>query len=372
MFLLYEYNVCCYQTDNITLVMHEMLSLVLARVRCHLPITDIYIENANNDNNKKRFNYVSSVFKYNVSLMALTENDVIYVINDNICNALLNNIAQSQNSISAPVSAPVCAPVSAPVSAPVCVPVSAPVSVLASNPLDELYDDTDNETVDEDQLNKIMNEINELKAQKELTQSITIKIKEEQDKKADEYMEIVKNINYEKKKQFVDKEREIEKRRRYKAQKKAFYMLKSDIDTGKTTTENISSLFINDYEVFSYMLEMKLLSCADNDDTDEIKDDYFIYYKLMDAYNEKTNNDNNVYIPHNYYYLSDDDKTKYDRATAQTNNYNLVDEFINKHTNNKKQASNSVSNKSLNDILIDLDTDDMPDVKIPNNTYSMQ
>ena len=92
----------------------------------------------------------------------------------------------------------------------------------------------------------------------------------------------------------------------------------------------------------------------------------------MDAYNEKTNNDNNVYIPHNYYYLSDDDKTKYDRANAQTNNYNLIDEFINKHTNNKKQVINSVCNKSLNDILIDLDTDDMPDVKIPNNTYSMQ
>jgi hypothetical protein len=239
-------------------------------------------------------------------------------------------------------------------------------------------------------------ELELIKTQIELLQKVKIdgakcvdEIKSYHDTEKNNYADFVKDVNYKKKKQFIEREREIERRRRYLAQKRAYIMFKNDVDSGNKKKEDLSELFENEYKIFEYMnnnniidLDKLMLKQRSNKDKENdcvsdqeenselaIDNDYYIFNELMATLKESTtdNSDPNTttFIPHNYYYLCEKDKDKYEKVKEQIHGDKLLDDFVLHNTTIAKNVKN-YENKSLKDILYDIDKYENNDTDLPD------
>lgn len=164
------------------------------------------------------------------------------------------------------------------------------LSIMSNDSSSELEsnDDTDNTNdsdIDPEYIQKNIKKMEELKEMKikelQNIKEVHAKLQENQ---ADKLFDISKT----QKEIAKQKEKEIEKRRIFSADKKAYYMIKKDVDDGKILVENILSeeknpMFADKYKIF---MELDKSGYLDNSHTDE--EQYVEYIKNL----EKTHPEN--------------------------------------------------------------------------------
>lgn len=162
---------------------------------------------------------------------------------------------------------------------------------------------------------KLIETLKELK-KKEEEQLETLKSKTEIE---DEKLSKISDKLGDEKRIFLrNKEREKENKNIFKADKKAYYLLKQDICEHKITEDKISILFKDKYPIFKFMDMKNLLNT---------EDEYIQYVNLYDELYPKKTYDIEGYVPHNIHYLDDTEKNKYNNIKTQ--NKDMISDFLN-------------------------------------------
>jgi len=145
---------------------------------------------------------------------------------------------------------------------------------------------------DQTKLENIIKQIETLKQIKEIAENKISIIKDIHDNNVTDFVDKVADVNYAKKMEFKNRERENERRNKFSSAKKIFFKLKKDIKNPKKkmSEDSIPALFINSYKVLNYMFDNKLLS-ESSDDYNYDDNEYHVYWKLYDMLTE------NDYIP---------------------------------------------------------------------------
>jgi len=221
-----------------------------------------------------------------------------------------------------------------------------------------LNSDSESENENEDEILKIQKQIKELQELKTNSQKQIAESKKSLENQVSDLIDFSADVNYIKKKQFLEKDAEEKRRGKYYGDKKAFYMIRKDIKKEDINEENILSnpLFKDKFPVFEFMNQKGLIS--ENDDmnyfeTEKVTDDYFIYCKLID---ENKPEAQYKYIPHDFHYLTDEEQKIYGQSVDKHK------ESINEYFDSQCKP------KKLDDILKELDEeseveyDDIPDL----------
>ena len=208
----------------------------------------------------------------------------------------------------------------------------------------ELIDDVedlDKEDIDLEELEKEMNKLMELKKKEEdkLTE-----MKDIYDKDYKNYSKFHDDLNDQKRFMRMDRERAAEKRRVYEADKRAYFMMVNDIKEGKITEDKISPLFKNKYPIYKFMDDKGLL-----DEDDEYETFLRLFNELYPP-EDDSESSNEDWIPHNYHYLTPEEKEKY--KNSKSRHKDEIEEFIENNVEKK-------TIRPLEDILKELgDSDD--------------
>ena len=148
-------------------------------------------------------------------------------------------------------------------------------------------------TVDENVNNKLSLEELQLKIKQ---------LEEEENKnndKIEEIQEIIEGkeeIFNEKKEEFDEEKKSFEKQKEFvyqlknklEADKRVYFIIKEQLDSGELTEESIPILFIDKYPIFKYLDENSLIDNSDSISTDEINN----YLNIAPNYKVNTNIDN--------------------------------------------------------------------------------
>lgn len=228
----------------------------------------------------------------------------------------------------------------------------------------ENLDNTDDNT----KMKLILEQIEQLQKLKESANDALESVKKAHDEDRESFANLNADVNFEKKKIYIEKEREKSRRTKFLADKKTYYLIKNDIVNKKITEKEISELFTQKYKIFKYMEEHNMLNIEDvrSENDEDIQDvydlnyditnqsmdkDYFIYSQILTSLTGKTKPKSQFtdkYVPHNYHYLTDDEQIKFADASEMLNKEHIIEDFMKK--NNRV--------KSLKQILKDLDSDD--------------
>jgi len=195
----------------------------------------------------------------------------------------------------------------------------------------------DSDDIDIDQLKKQMDELTNLKKQEEAKLADMNKT---YNKDYQNYTKYFDDLNDQKRFMRVDKERAEEKRRVYEANKRAYYMMADEIDKGELSEEKISPLFRDKYPIYRFMDEKGLL-----DQDDEYETFLRLFNELYPEDEEESSNDD--WIPHNYHYLTDEQKEKY--KSSKSRHKDEIEEFIEKNVEKKTLPPLSEILKQLGD-----------------------
>lgn len=117
--------------------------------------------------------------------------------------------------------------------------------------------------------------------------------------KIEEFQEIIENKEEafnEKKEEFDEDKKNFEKEKEYvyqlknklEADKRVYFIIKEQLDSGELTEESIPILFIDKYPIFKYLDENRLIDNGDSISTDEINN----YLHVAPNYKINTNIDN--------------------------------------------------------------------------------
>jgi hypothetical protein len=219
--------------------------------------------------------------------------------------------------------------------------------------------DTEDENID---LGELKEQIELLKQLKEQGESKVEQLEEINIENVENLTRYFNNLNDEKRFHKVDMERANEKRRIFYANKRAYYMIEEDINSGKTTVDKISPLIKDQYPIYKFMDDQKLLDQYsleyNNSDSDEerVNDkEYELYLNLFNKLypNGEKIEHNGQQTPYNFHYLTNEEKKKY--IGVKTEFKDEIDQFIDEHCANKKKY------ESLEDVLAnlrDLDEED--------------
>lgn len=197
--------------------------------------------------------------------------------------------------------------------------------------------------IDPDELKKV---IDSLKQTKEMEMKKIEELKKKNDEEIDNFSQLCNNLGDIKRNKRRLYEREQEKKNRFNANKYAYFKIKQDIVDGRLTEDKISELFVNEYPIYKFMDENKIM---------DKEDEYIIFNKLYDEMYNKDKSSTaktDTYVPHNINYLSPEEQEKYKDVIDK--NKDIIDEFIEKKSENKK----SHNYPSLEQVLNDLDSDD--------------
>lgn len=116
-----------------------------------------------------------------------------------------------------------------------------------------------------------------------------------------------------------------ERERSYLSDKRSYLLIKEDIDKGKLLKDDINPYFVVKYITFKILETRNILDSNSNDNYQKESE---IYWDLINSYDEEIQEEpmKEVYVPHNYNYLSEYQKEEYAKK------YNLtVREFEEKH-----------------------------------------
>lgn len=168
----------------------------------------------------------------------------------------------------------------------------------------------------------------------------------------------------------------------FESDKKSYNQMKKDIEKGLLKKNSIHPFFVIKFDVFEIMEKRNAIK-FDNDDN--INKEYELFDQLYSLYDEnsdkesgtncknstggtngtedtKSNNSNiiNVFVPHNYHYLSNEDKIKHAKKYKLTK-----EEFEEKYINMTNQKSNDKNND--NDMDNDTDSEGSDDDDYSDN-----
>jgi hypothetical protein len=200
----------------------------------------------------------------------------------------------------------------------------------------ENFDDNNH---DPNELLKMIQELTEMKNKENerLEQLKTVAEKEEE-----KLSELCNELGDRRRENFKNKEKEEENRNMFIANKKAYYLIKRDIESQKITESKISVLFKDYYPIYKFMDQKQLL------DTD---DEYIQYVSIYNELYPKKSFSVESYVPHNIHYLNEDEQKKYDNIN--NSNKDMIESFINNNTN-----TTTSNRKSLEEVLLDIDRED--------------
>lgn len=414
-----EYNQDVLVTDSFDTAIHEMLSYVYNRSK-HLAssginlnkvdFSDIYVEEFNPDN-AKRFRYTTNKIKLNFNTWDLEfkfpNSDIkINLIVLDLLHEIHGFFSNSKFAYPVPTSQPLPQPTQdTPAQASndqvvqnsVYIPEQKIKSNISKdyviyhqtnkvnksdilNP-DDLFendpDDKSDDKSDDEMLELLKSQIEALEKLKADGIDNMNELNKQQEEKVTKLIDHAAEVNYLKKKLFIKKEQEEEKRNIFKSDKKTYRMMRDDIKLGRLPREQISPLFKLKYPIFEF-LDSKNLLGPDG----EIGEDYFMYTFLHQEQNPPENiySKQNLYIPHNYNFLSDDEKAKYSHCIDQKDD--MIEQFINSSSNTDpgtitSSAVNKIKPleeylKDLEDVSVcdigpcDDDEDDIPDIQESN------
>jgi len=216
---------------------------------------------------------------------------------------------------------------------------------------------------------KLKKQMDELLAQKEQALNKINNLKNNQQKQIDDLIDYSADVNYAKKKLFMEKEHEIERRRMFNANKKAYYLMQEDIKSGKMDKDKIVEPFREIYETLDYLNTKGVLHKVNNTIDDDVGEDYFVYSELIKGKPKETFYG---HVPHNYHYLSEDEQKKF------SDQVNKRDAVIKEFRNNKEynfksldeyldDAKDSDEDETENQTKDDESDNDIPDIKMDVN-----
>ncbi len=192
-----------------------------------------------------------------------------------------------------------------------------------------------------EQLLKMIQTLTELK-NKENNKLETLRLTAE--KEEEKLNELSNEFGDKRRDHFKNKEKEKENKNMFIANKKAYYLIKQDIEDCKITEAKISVLFKDYYPIYKFMDLKQLL------DTD---DEYIEYVKIYNELYPKQTFNVDSYVPHNIHYLNDIEQSKYDNIKC---NKDMIETFIENNTSSKNNEIPK-KRKSLEDVLLGIDND---------------
>lgn len=95
-------------------------------------------------------------------------------------------------------------------------------------------------------------------------------IKEKVEEKEEKFIEKKEEFDLEKKNFEREKESWNQLKNKLEADKRVFFIIKEQLESGELTSESIPILFQDKYPIFKHMYENKLINSSDSIDTDEI------------------------------------------------------------------------------------------------------
>jgi hypothetical protein len=214
-------------------------------------------------------------------------------------------------------------------------------------------DNEDNEDVSSRIEKLLADQIKKLQEIKDEKEKEILELKEVHNEQKEALTDYVCDLRADQMKMRLAKEKEDEHRRIFKSQKDFTYpRIKADFESGSI---NESHPFMHEYTIYKFMDDNKLLDAEDN---------YEVYQELKHKMfpPEENNTDEVVevndeeYLPHNYNYLSEEEKQKY--RTAVGNNKTLIDKFVEQQNKKQVEETSKPKHRSLEEILAELGPDE--------------
>ena len=178
---------------------------------------------------------------------------------------------------------------------------------------------------------------------------------------------------FEKKKELVRNEKIIKNRnserfRIFVSDKKVYQSIKKDIQEGKISLDEINPFFVEKFQIFK-ILESRNVINFDSDNN--INSEYEIFIDLYNACNDDINTDKKIdaqqiYIPHNYHFMTLEKKKEYARKYNMTVKQ-FEDRYIN-GTIDDDIIENCISQKVLPNKENNIDVSDNTNNKICDMT----
>lgn len=376
MFIVNENKSDVFTSDNFDLALHEMMSILNARISI-LPkpvtpdqIADIYIEEYV-PAERKRFRYITNKYTFDLKTLSLQTMKSNVAEFSYPCQQIFESVKKSlgppvpvkQQQIYTGVN------LTLPNPNPITPIQINPNSLLSLPPRQEIResvtelsysDDDDDEEpnklpdsmAEDPELKSLEAQIESIKSVKRENKNKMKELRQMQEQQTEKLIDYSADVNYTKKKLFQDREREEEKRKKFNANKRAYFLMKEDINKDKLQRNKISPLF-HDYPIFEYLDEKNLLTPTnENYDDDQnhqsrVTTDYFLYNELTKK--DKPEPQNDTYVPHDYNYLSKEEQDQY--TPFLNNKKGMIEDFLAR----RKRI------KPIAEILRGLDNDDNDD-----------
>jgi hypothetical protein len=193
-------------------------------------------------------------------------------------------------------------------------------------------EDSSDDEIDSEMLEKIKQQIEELTTLKEKEEDKLDDVMDIHQAEANKYSDFVCELNDSKRKIKEEQEKEEQRRRIFESDKSSYSRIKKDVLSGKLSEDKLPPLFTDKFPIFKFMETQNLLN---------IEGDYAIYTELYNKmYPKQSTQRETGYVPHNVNYLSKDEQDKY--ASVLDKNKDLIGEFV-----NSQRKSNIPSLESL-------------------------
>lgn len=191
------------------------------------------------------------------------------------------------------------------------------------------------------EVDDIKKTIDELKKMKEVEANKLEELKKKHTEDTEKFADLHNKLGDKRRELRKEVEREEERRRVFQADKQAYKKMKQHISEKKLEEANISELFINKYPIFKFMDGNNLL---------DTPNDYIVYSSLYNEMHQTKKGENDLYVPHNIHYLSEEEQQQY--AQIKTNYKDDIEEFM---TGKRKYPS-------IESVLHDVDNNELVDV----------
>lgn len=183
-------------------------------------------------------------------------------------------------------------------------------------------DKIDIESLDEETYKQLEQQLQLLNEKRDEHKQSLNELKQIYEKDNENYIEYKSNIDNENTQQYILKQKEEEQKRIFTSERDYTYQkIKQSIANDNLKEDDISPLFVKKYTIFKFMDENNTLN---NEDSHEI------FYSLLDNLNNNkepaTETTKEGYVPHNYNYLDEGEKKKYENIK----NTDILEEIVNK------------------------------------------
>lgn len=136
---------------------------------------------------------------------------------------------------------------------------------------------------------------------------------------------------------------------KFESDKNSFSKIKKDVVNGKLSKDDINPIFILKYEIFEILDTRK---CIDFSSNEKLKEEYELFqsfYNECKEEEEEIMGNKNVFVPHNYNYMSPEKKEEYARKYKLTRRQ-FEDRYVNRSTDDDLIARH-MATRSTNSVL---------------------